>query len=148
MMDLVDSEEDGHQQRHKIAMRQGIPLDFMDHILAKLRASDLIISIRGRTGGFQLKREPKDITLWDIFSAVEDSVYPVRCMGGEKKCAAEDFCISHDAWTEVYQVIRETFKQQDLASIVEKWQQKKSHLHEIPTEYSKPAECKGPVRLK
>jgi Rrf2 family protein len=62
MMDLAVQEDHGHQQRHNIAQRQNIPLDFMDQITSRLRAAGLVASIRGRSGGFQLSKLTTEIS--------------------------------------------------------------------------------------
>ncbi len=119
MMDLAAHAEQGHQQRQSIALRQSIPLDFMDQITARLRAKGLIESIRGRSGGFFLVKPPQEISLWDIFQAVEDNLYAVKCMDHES-CNIQDSCISVDAWNDVYGLIRNALSQQKLSDSVEK----------------------------
>ena len=143
MMDLTNYAGSGCQQRQKIAGRHGIPVDFMDHILARLRAAGLIESIRGRAGGFQLKQDPDHITLWDIFYSVEDSIYPVRCIGEGVHCEAEHFCISHDVWDDVYATIRESLRSKTLSEIVADWRTRGAHAP--PPRFHWP-ECRGPSR--
>ncbi len=109
MMDLADHEESGHQQRHSIAERQSIPLDFMDQIVARLKQAGLIDSIRGRSGGVQLKKKATEISLWDILIAVEDSLYPVKCL-------------EHDS----------TLAHKTLHDVVAKWQKKKKIISQAP----------------
>ncbi len=41
------------------------------NIFLKLSESGLLIAAPGKNGGVHLAREPKDITLWDIYRAVE-----------------------------------------------------------------------------
>lgn len=41
-------------------------------LMAELERADLVNSFAGRTGGFELKRHATDITLADIYCAVED----------------------------------------------------------------------------
>ncbi len=121
MMDLAAHQAEGHQQRHNIANRQSIPVDFMDQITARLRAGGLIESIRGRSGGFHLAKSSTDISLWDIFQAVEDSLYPVKCLDHET-CELEESCISVGAWRDVSLLVRAALSEKTLADSVEKWQ--------------------------
>lgn len=144
MMDLADSKLVGRQQRNKIAMRQGISVDFMDHIMARLRNKELIESTRGRFGGFELKKSAEEISLWDIFDAVEDNIYPVQCIEDHDACKFEASCISYDAWSDVFYSIKKELASKTLASMVQKWQQKKVHLklNNIPANQ----ECKAPSK--
>ena len=144
MMDLADSKPVGKQQRSKIANRQGISVDFMDHIMAKLRSSQLIESTRGRFGGFELKQAPEEISLWDIFIAVEDNIYPVQCIEDHDACKFEASCISYDAWSDVFYSIKKELTSKSLAHMVEKWQKKKVHLKITPEATSQ--ECKAPSK--
>lgn len=61
-------------RRGEIAGRQGIPTDYLDQIMIRLRAGKLVESTRGRSGGYRLARPAKDITMWDLFSSVEESM--------------------------------------------------------------------------
>ncbi|MBI2602633.1 MAG: Rrf2 family transcriptional regulator [Deltaproteobacteria bacterium] len=129
MMDLSLHEEGGHQQRHNIAVRQGIPLDFMDQVTARLRSASLIESIRGRSGGFKLSKASPKISLWDIFQAVEDNLYPVKCLDHEK-CALEGMCVSIDAWDEVFSILKNELQKRSLQEVVDKWRQGNTHMDE------------------
>ena len=109
MMDLCEHwAVDNNQviQRGDIATRQGIPLDYMDHILSRLRESGLIVSTRGRSGGYRLAHPPHELTVLAIFTAVEDNFEPVQCLEGGASCVAEHVCTSKDAWGVISNAIR------------------------------------------
>ena len=125
MLDLADLNLAGKQQRNQIAKRHGISIDFMDHILARLRHQQLIESTRGRFGGFELKRSPESISLWDIFTAAEDHLFPVQCVI-DHTCEFEKSCISYDAWSDVFSSIEEVLKKRTLDELAKKWQKKKN----------------------
>jgi len=61
---------------HPVALRR---------LVSKLTASGILISHRGKFGGVQLAKTPSEITLADIYSAV-DSQKAVKCREAEKKC--------------------------------------------------------------
>jgi Rrf2 family protein len=125
MMDLAEHHSVGPQQRMAVAKRNQIPVDFLDHITAELKRAYLIQSYRGRYGGFELLRHPKDILLWDIFFAVEDHVYPVKCLE-TNSCAFEPVCNSHDVWGMIFNDIKETLQSRNLEDMVFNWTQKKT----------------------
>ena len=62
----------------RIATSQGIPLNFLVHILSELRVAGLVRSQRGTDGGYRLAREPSQITIADIIRAVEGPLATVR----------------------------------------------------------------------
>ena len=127
MLELADCEGLGPQHRQEIAKRQAIPLDFMDHITSKLRCGRLIASVRGRSGGLILARAPESISLWQIFSVVEDHLSPVKCLH-EGGCELEELCSSYEAWDEVYSLVQRELGSKTLAEITDRWRQKKKRL--------------------
>ena len=62
----------------RIATSQGIPLNFLVHILSELRVAGLVRSQRGADGGYRLAKEPAQITIADIMRAVEGPLATVR----------------------------------------------------------------------
>lgn len=48
-----------------------IPSNYLGQILTDLRNGGLIISKRGKQGGYTLARTPEEISLWDIVFAVD-----------------------------------------------------------------------------
>src|SRR6185312_15284737 len=54
-----------------IAEAHGIPSRFLVQILLQLKSAGLVHSIRGAAGGYQLAREPEEITLLDVMTVVD-----------------------------------------------------------------------------
>jgi Rrf2 family protein len=61
-----------------IAMSQDIPLGFLRGILTDLRRAELITSQPGASGGFRLARPAGDITIANVFRAIEGPLAEVR----------------------------------------------------------------------
>lgn len=62
----------GHPvQANQIAERQGIPKMYLDQLMMDLKRAGLVVSSRGRQGGYQLARLPNAITLWDVVVTFE-----------------------------------------------------------------------------
>ena len=55
----------------EIADAHGIPSRFLVQILLQLKSAGLVHSIRGAAGGYQLAREPDEITLLDVMTVVD-----------------------------------------------------------------------------
>lgn len=115
MLDIVYHHRAGPVQRRHIAARQGIPTDYMDQILMRLRNSGLIHSLRGREGGYHLALEPDEITVWDIVQAVEDEPYTVDSPRIDPKCAYATALISDPAWAEAEKLIEKSLRGKSLA---------------------------------
>ena len=46
-----------------IAREKNIPIKFLEAILCELRNHNILLSVRGRSGGYKLAEAPKKITL-------------------------------------------------------------------------------------
>lgn len=58
----------------EIAQREAVSANFLVQILNDLRRAGLVVSKRGKLGGYHLSGKAEDITLFDIVQAVEPSV--------------------------------------------------------------------------
>jgi Rrf2 family iron-sulfur cluster assembly transcriptional regulator len=71
-LDIAYHHEAGPVQRKHIMLRQGIPTDYLDLVLTRMKEHGLIHSFRGREGGYHLAMTPEEVSVWDIVEAVED----------------------------------------------------------------------------
>src|SRR6187455_699023 len=54
-----------------IAEAHGIPSRFLVQILLQLKSAGLVSSVRGAAGGYNLARDPEEITLLDVMTVVD-----------------------------------------------------------------------------
>ena len=54
-----------------LAEREEVPANYLVQILSELRNGGLILSRRGRKGGYALARSPDTITLYDIVAVID-----------------------------------------------------------------------------
>ncbi len=73
----------------EIARQMGLPEDFLAKILKTLADGGLVRSARGQGGGYQLAKEPREISFLDVIEAVEG---PVKL----NVCVDEDDPSAHD----------------------------------------------------
>ena len=60
-----------------IAQRERIPRRLLELILLELRHSGILLSRKGKGGGYFLAREPGGVSLGEILRVVEDSLAPI-----------------------------------------------------------------------
>jgi Rrf2 family protein len=108
-------------RRGEIATRQGVPTDYLDQIMIKLRSGNLVESTRGRSGGYKLARHPDQITMWDLFSTVEESMIPVECISSGHECDFERSCSSKDAWNTIFGSLKNSLSTITLGSLAKNW---------------------------
>jgi Rrf2 family protein len=63
-----------------IAEAERIPKKFLDVILLELKTSGMLLSKKGKGGGYQLARDPGQISVADIMRALDRPLAPVPCV--------------------------------------------------------------------
>lgn len=62
-----------------IAERQVIPRRFLEAILLELRNADLVVSLRGKAGGYMLAHGADEITFADVIRAIDGPLALTPC---------------------------------------------------------------------
>src|SRR6187402_2212017 len=99
-------------QRHEIADRQNIPVEFLEQILLALKRAGLLASRRGIRGGYSLIKSPEEITLGQVIRILDGPLAPISCVSktAYQKCsdcpyASKAFCPLQEAMGEVRDAI-------------------------------------------
>ncbi len=66
----------GVVQSAEIAARQGLPVAYLDQIMALLRRAGLIVSVRGPQGGHVLALPPAQVTMMQAMTVLEGPASP------------------------------------------------------------------------
>ncbi len=82
----------------EIAKAEGIPSKYLEGILVQLKTAGLVLSERGKKGGYRLARPPSEILMLDIVEALEGEVKPVGCLDDVGLCAKGDCCLPRIFW--------------------------------------------------
>ena len=103
-----------------ISLRQNISLVYLEQIFSKLKKNNIVKSIRGVNGGYILSKDPEQIKLSTIFSAVEEKVKTVQCKKESKKgCNGKlTKCITHYLWDELEIHINDFFDKKNLGDLL------------------------------
>jgi Rrf2 family protein len=88
----------------EIADRNGIPVKFLEQIMIQLRGAGLVVSRRGRYGGYQLAKDPEKITLGEVIRLIDGTVAPVGCVGRTEinGCSLRETCVLKDIFHEIH----------------------------------------------
>jgi len=82
----------------ELTRRLDIPYHFLGKILQRLTNKRLLISMKGPTGGFALRKQPEDITLFDIVEAIDGGDFKDKCVLGFAECSGKNPCSVHTTW--------------------------------------------------
>ena len=110
----------------EIAAHDGLPLAYLEHLVARLRKAGLVDSRRGSRGGYMLARSPTEITMAEVVEALEGSIAPIECISqaadGSIVCSRESdlthVCPTKLLWTRVRFAIVRTLQETTLADLV------------------------------
>lgn len=81
LVDLALFSSDRPLQAKQIAERQGIPKQYLDQLMMDLKRAGLVLSSRGRQGGYQLARPANTITLWEAIATFGVPIDSGRFLG-------------------------------------------------------------------
>jgi len=113
-----------------IAEAEGLPLAYLERIVALLRKAGLVESTRGAHGGYRLARPAEDVRMDEVILALEGSVAPMTCFvddtdgasGGRVLCNHEASsghgCATKLLWMRVQGGVMEKLAQTTLAELV------------------------------
>ena len=127
MAHLASRGGDGPTSLASIADSEGLPLAYLEHLVARLRRAELVESRRGAHGGYSLARPAEAITMAEVVRALEGEIAPIECISadadGALVCSREgeaghDPCPTKLLWTRVQGSIVRTLTEMTLADLV------------------------------
>src|SRR4030042_5180630 len=85
----------------EIAKKLSIPKEFVSKILQSLTESGIVLSKKGKSGGFALAKDPHRIRLIDIVTAIDGLSIFNTCVLGFPNCDPDNPCPLHEKWGEL-----------------------------------------------
>ena len=85
----------------EISQAMHIPKTFLAKILQRLVRGGIVESIRGAKGGYRLLKVPADISLLDVFIAMQGTAPVNSCAIDKRYCHMSSKCSVHPVWMEI-----------------------------------------------
>jgi Rrf2 family iron-sulfur cluster assembly transcriptional regulator len=128
MIDLAMRQHNGPVTLAGISQRQEISLSYLEQLFGKLRRHEIVESVRGPGGGYNLARRAEDVTVADIIIAVDEPLDATQC-GGKENCHGPDHeggtrCMTHDLWSTLNAKMVEYLDSVSLKDLVDQQKQK------------------------
>lgn len=117
MLDLALHAGNGPVSLADISERQGISLSYLEQLFARLRRFNLVKSVRGPGGGYQLMKEIGEISVAQVVDAVDESLDATRCEG-KGDCHQGQVCLTHHLWEDLSKQIHVFLSGISLADLV------------------------------
>ncbi|MEX0886598.1 MAG: Rrf2 family transcriptional regulator [Phycisphaeraceae bacterium] len=130
---------EGYMLLSHICEQTNLPRHFLAKIFQDLVRRGLLVSAKGRGGGFALARPADQITLYEIVEAVDGVGSLSQCVVGMARCDDRQPCPQHDAWKPLRSQIRDFLQDTSLERIAGTLETKLRLLNvETPAEASEP----------
>lgn len=117
LMHMGKFPEDSVFMRSDLAKIISVPNSFLGKILQNLAKSGILISERGKKGGFRLGRSPKEISIYEIFVAVDGPLNINNCMDSNFECEASYDCQATHMWQDIQNCLEAKLKTYSLSDI-------------------------------
>src|SRR5579875_2510575 len=80
MINLARHYDQGLRALNEIAEDEGLPMQYLEQFIKKLRDRDLVVSVRGAQGGYRLARPPQEIRMSAVMEALEGKLEVYNCL--------------------------------------------------------------------
>jgi len=105
----------------ELARAEGLPADYVEQILLKLRRAGIVRSARGARGGYVLARQPEAVSVRDVVEAAEQRTFEVNCDSHRvhpARCDSSADCAIRPVWRALQYRIDELLASVSLADLV------------------------------
>lgn len=104
--------------KFQIAEAEDISPAYVQQLMMALRMAGLVVSHRGRVGGFSLSRPPDTITMSDVLHAVEGDVMPAPCREAGH-CHRMATCPTRPVWEKAAELLDGLFADTTIAGLAQ-----------------------------
>jgi len=120
LIDLAEYGEHDAVSVISISERQHISESYLEQLFRLLKKAGLVNSIRGAGGGYQLARDPKEISVAEVLRALEGDLEPVSCsaLSEDSPCDAADMCVTKHVWKRLNEAIEDALESMTISELV------------------------------
>ncbi|MFQ5628295.1 MAG: RrF2 family transcriptional regulator [bacterium] len=119
VVELSRNQESLYTAKH-IAEKYHVSEHHVAKVLQQLVRAGLIRSIRGINGGFQIARNPKEITMFEVVQIFEPQTPETRCLLLDQAATCDhlDACRIGDVFEEIREQTNYTLKSISIATLI------------------------------
>ncbi|MBU1923040.1 MAG: Rrf2 family transcriptional regulator [Candidatus Omnitrophica bacterium] len=102
LLDLAVHYKQGLTRINDVSKRIDAPVKFLEQVLLDLKKGGFVESKRGNVGGYQLARDPAEITLGQVIRYIDGPIEPIGCVEkGYSNCIDLNRCVFKGIWQKV-----------------------------------------------
>lgn len=120
LLDLEMNGQGAPVRLQDIAQRQNLPLPYLEQLFNALKNNNIVISHRGRNGGYGLASPAAEIAIDRVLWAVDEDIRARQCAAHEEVgCRGQTVrCLTHAFWEHLESHIRAYLSSLSLADVV------------------------------
>lgn len=118
LADIAEHQADGFVPLKDVAARQEISEKYLEIVVKELVKGGLLDAMRGKGGGYRLKRAPEEYSVKSIIELMEGPLASVACLEpGQKACPRRKDCRTLPVWQGLDKVVSDYLEQFTLANL-------------------------------
>ena len=119
LIDMAEHQTEEYIPLKEIAARQEISEKYLESIVKTLVKGQVLEGLRGKGGGYRLRKAPAQYKVGDILRLMEGSLAPVACLeSGAAPCERAAECRTLSVWEGYYELTRNYFSGITLADLM------------------------------
>lgn len=119
---LLDIAANGTVERPRpikeICEAEALSEKFTSRLVIPLREAGMIVSVRGKQGGFRLAKPPNEISLLEIVETLQGPIALVDCVSDGTACTRSGKCPTRRVWSDINATLRKTFEKITLEGLL------------------------------
>lgn len=131
ILELAENYGKGPLQLKIIARHQEISVKYLEQLIAILKSSGIVRSIRGSKGGYILAKPPGQIKVSDCFNCLEGHVVTVECVDNMDCCVRAADCAARQVWAQVQQAVENVLQSITLQDLVNRAKSERNSDYQI-----------------
>lgn len=118
MVHLALQPENAGSDLKSISAAQNVPPSYLAKIMRTLVRGGLVTSTLGRGGGYVLRKDPKEITLLQIYQLMDGEINFLNCMSDAGSCSLSGLCPQRPVWGRLQRAVEGVFTETTLQDLV------------------------------
>ena len=102
----------------ELSKKQGISVKYTEKIINILLKGNLIMSVRGASGGYRLLRKPEEYSIREILSVTDDLPKLAPCLEHGATCERMKVCAGITCWEKLDSLITNYLEEVKLSDIL------------------------------
>ena len=102
----------------QLVRQTDVGMKYLEQLLAMLKRGGIVQAFRGKSGGYVLAREPKDITVGDMLNALDDGFDAPQCVCG---VCGDMYCPNRNVMNKLNEDINRVFDSVTLLDMIDEY---------------------------